>query len=339
MYNIIILLISLVAILIVAILFCNALEHLGEKLGISEGVTGSIFAAVGTALPETIIPLLAFYGATSENVNADIGIGAILGAPLMLSTLSVFIMAVFVSKRRGIRGAISPEPRGLKRDLKFFIISYSLAFCAALIPQFSWRGFCLIIIAISLGLIYFVYLLVTIRDSANLVKSGHLTIAREKLFLQKLGFKLSYITIIIQLVLSILLLVYFSETFIDTLNNLAVTYTISPFLLSLLIIPLATELPEKVNSVLWLNKGRDTLAMGNITGALVFQGSLLPMVGILATNWGLKQSTVLVNIAITLIAVLWMYINASRGVMRVWHFVINGMLYVINIGLCWYLLR
>ena len=248
-------------------------------------------------------------------------------------------MAIFIIKRRGINGAISPEPRGLKRDLQFFLVSYSLAFCAALIPQSSVRGFCLTIIAISLGIIYFVYLLVTIKDSANLVKSGHLTQAKEQLFLQKLGLKANYITIMIQLVLAIFMLVYFSETFIDTVNALAVKHAVSPFLLSLTIIPIATELPEKVNSILWLHKDKDTLAMSNITGALVFQGSLLPMVGILATNWSLKQNAILINISITLIAALWIYINACRGKLRVWHFAVNGMLYIVNIGLCWYLLK
>jgi len=46
---------------------------------------------------------------------------------------------------------------------------------------------------------------------------------------------------------------------------------ITPLLLSLLVIPIATELPEKVNSILWIRKGKDTLAFGNITGALVFR--------------------------------------------------------------------
>ena len=67
-------------ILVAAEVFVNALEHLGEKLKISEGVTGSIFAAVGTALPETLVPLLAiFAGTTNSRVNEEIGVGAILG--------------------------------------------------------------------------------------------------------------------------------------------------------------------------------------------------------------------------------------------------------------------
>ncbi len=53
--------VMLIVILIAAEVFTNALEHMGEKLGISEGVTGSIFAAVGTALPETSVPLLAIF--------------------------------------------------------------------------------------------------------------------------------------------------------------------------------------------------------------------------------------------------------------------------------------
>jgi len=83
------LLLMLIVILIAAEVFTNALEHLGEKLKISEGVTGSLFAAVGTALPETMVPLLAiFAGTQNAHINEEIGVGAILGAPLMLSTLS-----------------------------------------------------------------------------------------------------------------------------------------------------------------------------------------------------------------------------------------------------------
>ena len=86
------LLASLVAILIAAEIFTNALEHLGEQLRISEGVTGSLFAAVGTALPETLVPVLALVAGTGDpTLNQEIGVGAIFGAPLMLSTLVISI--------------------------------------------------------------------------------------------------------------------------------------------------------------------------------------------------------------------------------------------------------
>ncbi|TXI80410.1 MAG: sodium:calcium antiporter, partial [Cupriavidus sp.] len=87
------LVLMLLVILAAAELFTNALEHLGERLGISEGVTGSLFAAVGTALPETMVPVIAIFAGTQNlQLNHDIGVGAILGAPLMLSTLSTALM-------------------------------------------------------------------------------------------------------------------------------------------------------------------------------------------------------------------------------------------------------
>ena len=108
----------LIVILIAAEVFTNALEHLGEKLGISEGVTGSLFAAVGTALPETSVPLLALMAGTSDaHLNEEIGVGAILGAPLMLSTLSISLLAFAVLKNRKASGHFHPERTGLRRDL------------------------------------------------------------------------------------------------------------------------------------------------------------------------------------------------------------------------------
>ena len=85
---------------------------------------------------------------------------------------------------------------------------------------------------------------------------------------------------------------------------------------------------------MWLRKGKDTLAIGNITGAMVFQGSLLPILGILFTNWSLDNPLPLISILITLIATLWFYFNVNRNNIRVWHFGINGLLYIINIAVC-----
>ena len=102
------LILMLILILVAAEIFTNALEHLGEKLKISEGVTGSIFAAIGTALPESSIPLIAILGTHQQNQNNvhDVGMGAILGAPLMLSTLAFAIMALSVLKKRFIPRSI-----------------------------------------------------------------------------------------------------------------------------------------------------------------------------------------------------------------------------------------
>ena len=94
-----------------------------------------------------------------------------------------------------------------------------------------------------------------------------------------------------------------------------------------MIIPIATELPEKVNSILWIRRHKDTLAFGNITGAMVFQGTLLPAIGIMLTPWT-PQREVVAGILITLLAALWLRVMLARGQLRVWHLGVNGVLYV-----------
>ena len=101
------LILTLFVILFGAEAFTNALEHLGQRLKISEGVTGSIFAAVGTALPETIVPVVVLATTGSAHIGAEVGVGAILGAPMMLSTLTLFLMVVFVAHK-----LVSPVAQG-----------------------------------------------------------------------------------------------------------------------------------------------------------------------------------------------------------------------------------
>ncbi|MDH3513888.1 MAG: sodium:calcium antiporter, partial [Gammaproteobacteria bacterium] len=152
------LLIALLIILIGAETFTNALEHLGERLKISEGVTGSIFAAVGTALPETMVPVVAILStASTQQVREEVGVGAILGAPLMLSTLALFLMAVFAIHKRGWSDEFHPERSGIKRDLTWFLMAYGLATVAIFVPhEMTWVR---AMFAITLVLMYFIYLM------------------------------------------------------------------------------------------------------------------------------------------------------------------------------------
>jgi cation:H+ antiporter len=316
----------LIVILIAAEVFTNALEHLGEKLGISEGVTGSLFAAVGTALPETSVPLLALLAGTSDaHLNEEIGVGAILGAPLMLSTLSISLLAFAVLKKRKATGHFHPEKTGLKRDLDFFIASFAFATIALFVPHQ------VMIVRYAIGFvmvfIYFVYIMLTLRASKELVAGGHGTEAEEPMFMCRLGLPNNMAVIAVQLLLGLGLLIGGAKGFISGIQGASELLGISPLLLSLLIIPIATELPEKVNSIMWVRKGKDTLAFGNITGALVFQGTLLPAIGIMLTPW-VPQKEVFAGVVMTLLGVIWLRWMISRGQIRVWHVWVNGLLYM-----------
>ncbi|HAJ72158.1 MAG TPA: sodium:proton exchanger [Methylophilaceae bacterium] len=316
----------LIVILIAAEVFTNALEHLGERLGISEGVTGSIFAAVGTALPETSVPLLAvFAGTANMATNHEIGEGAILGAPLMLATLSLFLMAMSVLKSRKLTGHLRPERTGLSRDLDYFIFAFTLAAVALYVPH--EEAYARNAIGIGMVLIYVVYVWQTISASKALVEDGHATEAESDMFLCRIGLPNNLQVILVQLLLGLILLLAGAKGFINGVEEAAQILGISALMLSLLIIPIATELPEKVNSILWIRKGKDTLAFGNITGAMVFQGTLLPAIGVMCTPW-IARKEMVAGILITIIAALWMRYLTMTGGIRVWHLVVNGLLYV-----------
>jgi cation:H+ antiporter len=317
---------GLLLILVAAQIFSNALEYLGQKLGISSGVTGSVFAAIATALPETLIPILAITVGTANHLaNEEISVGAILGAPLMLSTLSICIMALSVIKKRGWLGKIVPEKTGFVRDLNFFLLAFLFAAIAMYLPHNPkiWR----IGISIVLCGIYLVYLICTFRASKALVADGHGVITNEPLFLAKLKFKNNLTTTLLQLALGLILLLTSAKMFINGLAKVATNFGFSALILSLLIIPIATELPEKVNSVLWLRKNKDTLGFGNITGAMVFQGTLLPAIGIMLTPWQ-PNKAVLIGILVTLLAATWLRFNAAKQGIKIIMLLVNGLFYL-----------
>ncbi len=77
------LILSLAVILAAAALFTNVGEIFGDRLNL--GAVESVLAAVGTALLETMIPIIVILGAVLAGRDpesaGEIGTGAILGAP------------------------------------------------------------------------------------------------------------------------------------------------------------------------------------------------------------------------------------------------------------------
>ena len=135
--DILILVGAFVVILIGAELFTNGIEWFGRKLELAEGAVGSVLAAVGTALPETMIPIIAILTGGGSEASHGVGVGAILGAPFMLSTLAMFVtgVAVLLVARRRPAGDVMPVDTGvLAHDMRYFAIAYALAIGAAFLP-------------------------------------------------------------------------------------------------------------------------------------------------------------------------------------------------------------
>lgn len=279
------------------VVFTNAIEHLGKACNLNDGAVGSILAAIGTALPETIVPLVAIFGAylskTSISTGQDIGIGAILGSPFLLSTLAMFVTgaAVLVFSGMKIRAvSMKTDYKIVFRDLRFFIISYSVAILAGFVGNYPVK--CLI--AAFLLTYYLIYVFRTINRSLCEIEGG---CELEELYFQRIFRKYNLFVIGIQIILAIGALIYFSHVFVLQITYFSHVFHLNPLILSLFLAPVATELPEMFNSVIWSKSAKDTLALGNITGAMVFQSCIPTSIGILLTPWVFNQTSIL-NIAL-----------------------------------------
>jgi len=306
------LLFALAIVFAAAQLFSNALEYLGEKMGVSEGVTGSVFAAVGTAMPETIIPMIAILmGGAAAEVNRDVGVGAILGAPFMLGTLSLGLMAFFAGRKRGFNARMNPERSGLRRDLGLFFTGYTLVALTALLPH-EWQQ-ARYVVALVLFMLYFFYLLDTFRASSDLVDAGHATEAEEGLLAARLFGEARWV-LALQLAVGLGLLVWGARLFVHGAEEVSAFLGIPVLVVSLLIIPVATELPEKINSIMWIRRGKDTLAFGNITGAMAFQGTVIPGAAMLLIPWQIDlQSFAGLSIVLAMMGAGWLWFLKRAG--------------------------
>jgi cation:H+ antiporter len=287
MFSYLMLVVALAVILLGATVFTNGLEWFGKKMNLTDGAVGSIFAAVGTALPETIIPIIAILFGSKESGH-HIGVGAIIGAPFMLGTLAFFISAVAVMvnrKKRMDYPTMRVDPVVMRRDMEYFLVLYFIAIISTFLAHPIFK----MVIAITLTLSYGAYVLKTLRcegDKCEPVEESDL----DPCYFAPRSHNPHFFIILVQVVTSLLLIVWGSYEFVEKVQIISVEHGISPFILAMIIAPIATELPEKFNSVIWINKGKDTLAIGNITGAMVFQGSVITALGIMMTEWKLTHA-------------------------------------------------
>jgi cation:H+ antiporter len=300
------LIVGLVSIFFAAELFTNAIEWFGKRLDLGEGAVGSVLAAVGTALPETSVALVAVASGGSGHTEA--GIGAILGAPMMLSTLAMFMtgLAVVVFAAMGRRKrVIQADYRVVGRDLRSFFTVYILALVAALLPRKALK----IPIGVLLLAAYAYYVRRTFGARTDTNESGEL----RPLHFHRNAARPRLRRVLVQLFCGLALMLFGARTFVDAVTHASRSLGVSPLVLSLIITPIATELPEKFNSITWIRHRKDTLALGNITGAMVFQSSILPAVGIFATPWHLDvQAIASIVVALLASVVTWAEMNLRK---------------------------
>ena len=348
---------SLAIILIAAELFTNGIEWVGHKLNLAEGAVGSVLAAVATAMPETLIPVIAILGpvilgGTATEAAHAVGVGAILGAPFMLSTLAMFVtgIAVVIFSRRGRRTTDMRVNTGvLGRDVAFFIVGYAIAIGTAFLPEeIAWLKW---VAAAALFVLYAVYVRLHFTDAAEEsdpedLAQLHITRVTSRRTAERLevdhfpgphsvtGGEPGMGIVIAQVVLALGLIIAGAQVFVGAVEHLSEVVGLDPTILALIIAPIATELPEKFNSVLWVRNGKDTLAMGNITGAMVFQSCVPTVLGLLFTTWTFTPDSAIhfASAGVAFVSTILIFGGMIlRGRLTAWALLIGGPLYLVYI--------
>jgi cation:H+ antiporter len=272
-------------------MFTNGIEWLGIKLELGQGAVGSLLAAVATALPETLIPVVAVVGGSAS--ADDVATGAILGAPFMLATLGMVLVgsAALVYRRRRPQGAqLAVHAETLARDLAFFIACFAGGFTLGLLAAPLLLR---ILGALVLVLAYVWYVQRTLAHGGSVQAEETI---KPLLFDTTKSDAPSLSAVVAQCVVALLAIVGGAHLFVEALTTLAEHAGLKPLVLSLVLAPFATELPEKINSFFWARDGKDALALGNITGAMVFQSTLPVAFGLTFTDWDLDRYSIVAGL-------------------------------------------
>ena len=283
--NVVLLLVSFAVILAGAMLFTNAVEWLGHRLALGEGAVGSLLAAVGTAMPETLIPIVALLGGQSG--SGGVAVGAIVGAPFLLATVAMALVGISAHAYRERRPQglqLSADVPTLERDLGFFLAF----FAAGLALGFGPPGWLRIAAAVVFVVAYAIYVQRTLARGGTTQSEETL---KPLIMDPRDGRRADPGNgpIALQLVVGLGAMVGGAHLFVHELLQIAESIGVEALVLSLVLAPLATELPEKANSFFWVREGKDSLALGNITGAMVFQSTIPIAIGLAFTDWELDR--------------------------------------------------
>ncbi|HLL87008.1 MAG TPA: hypothetical protein VK387_06825 [Thermoleophilaceae bacterium] len=289
--TVVLLVVAFVLIVVGAFLFTNSVEWAGQRLDLAHGAVGSLLAAVATALPESTIPVVALVKGSAPPEQA-IAIGAIIGAPFLLATLALALVGVSAhvfERRRDQDRRIDAQLQTGQRDFVFFLAFFGLALVVGAIGADTPIR---IAVALILVVAYVTYSYLTIRRSGVAEEEEpsplYFDWTRDD---PPSGFQL-----VLQLVVSIAAIIGGAELFVTEIEHVATSLGVPLLVLALVLAPLATELPEKLNSVIWVRSGKDSLALGNITGAMVFQASVPVAFGLAFTPWLLDPAALVAGV-------------------------------------------
>ncbi|MFE3602181.1 sodium:calcium antiporter [Streptomyces sp. NPDC059096] len=345
MIHFVLLIVCAVAIYLSCEWFVNAVEWLGERLNVGKMAVGTILAAFGTALPESVVTLVAVTTGATEEAK-DIGVGAAMGGPLALATVAYGVTGtMLLLKRRKERAAVlagagggsgagAPSAPGgealgdakdmkrLARDQKWFLPIFIVKVALGLVA-FAFKP--------ALGVLFFaayaVYFFREIRSS-RADDSGDEDEELEPLKLQPKAASPATWAVVLQTLATLVVIFFAAHFFVKQLDVIGPMLGLSATVTALLLSPIATELPEIMNAVIWVRQGKTRLALANISGAMMIQATVPSGIGLFFTRWQFDGALLWSGI-ITMAAIVYLLLTMRAHKLTPARLAVAGLFYVV----------
>ena len=286
--------------------FVNGIEWLGRKLNLGATATGTVLAAFGTALPESAVTFVAVIFGKSQAAR-DIGVGAAMGGPLVLATIAYAVVGVALwCNRRQLRradGRVRVDHRRLARDQSWFLGIFALKVGLGLVA-FALKP----LLGVLFLLAYALYVWREMRSDDIAPVEETL----EPLRLRPRQAEPPMRWVVVQTAAALAVIAVASRVFVGQLEAIGVAFALPPHLVALVLSPVATELPETLNALIWVRQGKERLALANISGAMMIQATIPSALAIFATPW-LFDTPLIVSGALTAAAIVYLWWLFRRG--------------------------
>ncbi|RDS86278.1 sodium:calcium antiporter [Dyella psychrodurans] len=286
--------------------FVNGIEWLGQKLNLGATATGTVLAAFGTALPESAVTFVAVILGRTPEVR-DIGVGAALGGPLVLATIAYAVVGVALwSNRRKLARAdtrVRVDDARLSRD-QFWFLSIFVVKCGLGLIAFAFKPW----LGVLFLLAYAFYVWRELQDGDTSPTEELL----EPLKFQPRATKPSLLAVLVQTTLALLVIAYASHVFVSQIETIGIALHLPPHLVALVLSPIATELPETMNALIWVRQGKERLALANISGAMMIQATIPSALALFATPWMFDTPLIVAGV-VTTVAIIYLWRLFRRG--------------------------
>jgi cation:H+ antiporter len=299
--------------------FVNGIEWVGHRFGVSQTATGTVLAAFGTALPESVVTFVAVAFGHSA-AEKEIGIGAALGGPLVLATIAYAVVgAVFLAKRATPERRVVSRPaaKRLLDDQKWFMAIFVCKVGLGLFV-FAYKPWLAILFLLAYGA-YVWHEMTAEGDGAD-------ADGLEPLKLRPHTSNPPTAWALAQTIGALVAIFFASQLFVREIGVIGPLLGLPAQLVALLLSPIATELPETLNAVIWVRQGKSDLALANISGAMMIQATLPSALGMIFTPW-LLDRTLIWAAVVTMMSIAGLYFFLRRSHLSARKLAAFGLLY------------